>query len=56
MFVVTFDKSVADMLKMRGCRCVEETSKKWVFLRQEAYAFSTEIDMSKLKGTNNLCI
>lgn len=56
-FIMTFDKETADKLKDLGYKCIDDGTKRWLFLNSMPLNFATsKIDASKVQYTSNICI
>lgn len=55
-FIKTFDKETAEKLQNLGFQKITSNSENDVFVNNNTLKFSDEIDISKIKYTNILCI
>ena len=55
-FIQVFDKNTSDKLVKLGFQIVSKTNEHCVFLNTDKIQFFDEIDVSKIKYSNLMCI
>lgn len=55
-FIKTFDKETAELLENCGFKKISDNYNIYVFINSDKLTFSDEVDVSKIKYTDIICI